>query len=79
MVIVEKQGRKKARRDRGNASHSKSPMIFASLPPILGPQDSHEQPIMDARILFLYATCGKHFFEFIPGRWRELHLKGYGP
>ena len=60
MAIVDERG-KKARRDRGNASRGKSPGIFASPSPILGLQDSHEQPIMGARILFPNAAGGKHF------------------
>ena len=63
MVIVDETGGKKARRDRGNASHCKSPGIFASLPPILGLQDTHEQPIMGAAILFLYVAGGKQFHQ----------------
>jgi hypothetical protein len=67
MVIVVDETDKKARRDRGNASHGKSPGIFASLPPVVGLQDTHEQPIMGARILFLHAAGGKHYCKFISG------------
>jgi len=78
-VVVVDETDKKARRDRGKCLPQQVSRIFASLPPILGLQDMHEQPIMGDRILFLYATGGKHFCKFILDRRMELRLKTNGP